>query len=221
MPVNDWCNCQTCDSFIFSVLPSDPTCQEEIFESQICGVIILPSGVTPPADWTSRTLWAGVIDNTNTNNAAAKYLPVIGGVDVPDKNEVTVAKGYKKVTSKTYSFQGEIKALDDVIRNFITSFECNPSGYRVWFETLGGNLFGGPTGIYVNFSDADLPLGAGEDDIEMGVLSIEWRASCAPLRAAVGSIITAENESNTISQLWGTDSNNVWGVDATNTFGIV
>lgn len=221
MAYNDWCNCTTCDTeHVFGVLPADPDCITEIYESQICGVIILPEGVSPPVDWTDAAQWAAIIDNTNTANTAAKYLQVVGGVPVPEKNTVTVAKGFKKVTSKDYNFTGDIFNLDDTTREFLRGFECNPDSYRVWFETIDGNLFGGPNGIFVNFSDADLPLGAGDEDIETGQLIIEWRASCAPERATVGSITDAEQDSMIQSNVWALNSTNVWALNSTNVWAI-
>lgn len=219
MAYNDWCNCVTCDTqFVFAALPDDPECDEAIYESQICGVIVLPLTASLPTDWTDAAEWGTLINNSDTSNIAAKYLTVKGGVPVPEKTIVEVAKGVKKVTTKTYTFNGDAYNLDGVTREFLRSLECNPDNYRVWFETLHGNLFGGANGIRPNFTDADLPLDPADDAVELGNVQIEWRSICSPDRAYVPGIVEAIIAPS--SQVFAFDENNVWAFDEDNIYGI-
>ena len=57
---------------------------------------------------------------------------------------------------------------------------CNRQ-YRMWYGTLGDKLYGGNTGILVNFRGWEEIV---EDDLEYATLNFEvkWASQLAPLR---------------------------------------
>lgn len=219
MPLNNFCNCVPCDTeFVFTSLDTDQNCAGSPKLSQVAGVLIAPTGATLPADWTSRADWEAVVNNTSVDNTSVRYLTGVGGVDVPEKQVIRVAKGYDILAYRTYSLVLDAYNLSDANRDFLRGFQCNPTNFRFWIETVDGSIFGGATGIAPNFSDADFPLGAGEADLEKGTLLLNWRATCEPARTTIENL--SENFANAvvvpiIPNLWGFGSTaDIWGTPA-------
>jgi hypothetical protein len=186
MALNNFCSCVECDvEFTFTALDIDQNCAGQPLLSQVAGLLILPDGATPPTDWTSKADWEAVVNNSATDNTAARYLTGIGGVDVPEKQIIRVAKGVDVLAYRTYQLVLDIFNLSDLNRDFAAALQCNPLNFKFWFETVDGSVFGGSTGISPTFTDADFPLGSGEADLEKATVSIRWRATCEPPRTTI------------------------------------
>jgi hypothetical protein len=220
--LNAFCDCTTCDiEFTFGALDTDQNCVGNPLLSQVAGLLIIPDGATPPVDWTSKTDWEAAINNAATDNTAGRYIALVGGVDVPDKTITRVAKGVDVLSSRTYTLSAEQFNLSDTNRDFLRKLQCNPTNYKFWFETVDGHIFGGATGISPSFTDVDLPLGAGDTDLEKAVIAIQWRSKCDPDRTYIDNV--SENFSaaaafaplwgfGTTAEIWGTpNSGEVWG----------
>lgn len=195
MAQNNFCTyCTGCDTeHIFPAVEQAQDCNDSVAESQVCGVLIVPDGTTPPADWTAVADWVAIVNNSATVNTSARWIEGIGGVAVADKTVVTVAKGVQMVTMRRYTLEFQMLNLSSLNREFARALQCNPTNFTFWIYTLSERLFGGSTGIAPIFTDADLPLLAGENDIESGNLTFQWRSKCDPDRAEVTGLDTSLN----------------------------
>lgn len=173
-----------CDTPIqLGAIPTNVRCTKFPIEySQLRDFILKPSSVAAPADVSSAVDWAGVIDNAETLGAKAKHIPVIGGIAVPEKQEHEVS-GRKTVTgSRLYTAEMTTKNVA-AYYNIARQIQCGSTDFDVWF----GNenyLYGGATGIKPRKIDADMPLGAGINDISQITFMVQYEADGDPVRVA-------------------------------------
>lgn len=182
-------DCST--EFLFKTLDADQDCPGTIEESQLTDLWISPkkTGATgkvlPFSGWTANTYTItgelANIDNSNTDNTKCKNLAIVGGVAVPDKTIITVHKRLRKTIRRRYTLQAQVFNLSHAQREFVRSLQCNPTNFTFWFGNQA-YVWGKDTGIIPVFSDADLPLGAGEGDFENATILLEWEAKIDPER---------------------------------------
>lgn len=185
--------CVACDTeFVFPAVEQNQDCNDYIYESQIEAVIISPKAkgttgkVLPFSDWDTHTNYAitattANFDNTAGDNTKCIRFCGIGGVAVPDKTVVRVAKRRDKTLRRRYTLELRIPNLTHQMRELLRGIQCNPTDFTFWYENER-HQFGENDGIIPVFADADLPLGAGEGDIEEGVLMLIFEAKVAPER---------------------------------------
>ena len=186
--LNNWLSCPTdCGTVIqLPAIPNNQDCTAYNLDySQVCGVLILPTGVALPGDWQSPDDWNDLVDNTDTSNTAGKYLIGEGQVPEPELDEVEYPKRIKRVVNRLYRLEFEVDNLNDATYAFLQKFQCGYTEFKFWIETVSGHLFGGSSGITPSFSDASFPLNGGRDDTMFGSLTIEFNADGDPPRAAV------------------------------------
>jgi len=174
---NTFLTCPTdCGTLNFPAIDVDQDCTAfEITESEVCGVLIVQDG-NYPTDWTSVAAWELVINNPGTTAADGKYLVGRGGVPVADKTTVELPKNIDRTITRKYALNLNILNMSDQNYEFLRAAQCGDTSIRVWFETVGGFLYGGPTGISPSIVDADLPLNEGRDSYEQGTLLVGWEA---------------------------------------------
>lgn len=166
------------------------TCVEGMYEeeSEICGIYVVKEDpanpgqpIVKPTDWTSLTDWEAQLDQSADDKI--RYLPGIGDLPEPEQVVRTVSKRRKKLGNKTFNVNFDIDELNDTNREYVRSLE---KGFTLfmWFETLGGGLYGGPDGIKTDVVKANLPLARGESSYAMGLIVLEWEHSCHPPRVS-------------------------------------
>ena len=70
----------------YPAIPKDQDCTSfPIYESQVCGLVILPFGAPLPNDWKTKPPWSGSIDNSAAGNSTGKWLRGTGSVGIPQK----------------------------------------------------------------------------------------------------------------------------------------
>jgi hypothetical protein len=62
------------------------------------------------------------------------------------------------------------------------ALQCGNADFKIWYETLGGRLFGGQDGIELTLVRAIAPLDRGADGFERFELTFQFRAFCDPER---------------------------------------
>jgi len=181
---NDFCvNCPTdCNDLVLPAIEVNQLCIPELRESEVCGIYFLPAGATGPADWTQAADWTAVIDNTDVLNANVKYLVVEGDVPEPEFSTQRVSRGRSVDGIKTYTLNATIKATTDLHYLFIKALQCGNADFKIWYETLGGRLFGGQNGIELTLVRASAPLDRGADGFERFEIVLQYRAYCEPER---------------------------------------
>ena len=150
--------------FIASVDPADKT---------------LP--LNGPADWTLKSAWEAVIDNSSATGIRRVYG--IGDVGDPEKTTRTFHSNKTKVTGRKYTLTFDILDMKQVNYDAMRKLQCGGS-LRIWIMDRGGYLYGGQTGIPVNINDAESIFERGADAYKKIVLKLEWTALCSPERTA-------------------------------------
>lgn len=175
--MNTFLTCPTdCAVLNFPAIDVDQDCTAfDITESEVCGVLIVQDG-NYPTDWESAAAWEMVINNAGTTAADGKYLVGRGGVPVPDKETVELPKKVDRTIRRTYTLNMNVLNMSDQHYEFLRAAQCGDTSVRVWFETVGGFLYGGASGIEPKMIDADMPLNEGRDSYQQGTLIISWEA---------------------------------------------
>jgi hypothetical protein len=138
-----------CDDYDLQVFPAIQDCTDYPQRlSQICGVIILPIGATKPADWTTIEGWAGVIDNTDTSGAKARYLVGVGSFLPVGENVVRLAGGRSEhYGDRRWQCAFDVLNMDTGHLDFGKRLQGGYKAFNVWIETVGGRLIGGEEGM--------------------------------------------------------------------------
>ncbi|MGN6491165.1 MAG: hypothetical protein ACTHLE_04155 [Agriterribacter sp.] len=147
-----------------------------------CNPVILKSGINFLAfakksaaaftNWTSPTEWANRLSNSSTSDDAIRFVLGTGNMPAGTKQEITYQVNKKRTIGKTRTLQFIIEEANDTIHQLIQAFECGGE-YKVWFGTVGGQLYGGNNGIAVTI-DGNVVLGGGENDYEQRILDLSW-----------------------------------------------
>jgi len=157
-------------------------------QSQVFALLFVPNGLAGPSDWTSATAVEGIVDNTVTDNSAAKVLIGRGGVDEPEEVIVTTGKTAQKVAKRIYTMQFELSPRTSQQYAFVRKFQKNYTAFSFWFATLGDRLLGGAQGIKPHLVSAAFPYDATDDSPERAVLRIVWHADGDPDRTTINDL---------------------------------
>jgi len=153
--------------------------------SQIYSIVLMPDGETAPLNWSAAptvTLVSGEIDNTTTDGTKSKWLVGEGGIDAPEKI-LDEYPGRKTRTSfRTYTLTFNVKNLIDKQYSFLRQLQCGNTNFKLWYDTVGGHIFGGANGIDISGIDCDFIYGGGRDDKELATITITWEADGDPVR---------------------------------------
>lgn len=158
-------------------------------KSQVAGILVLPKGVAGPSSWISSDAWEGVIDNTDTDNAAAKLLTGSGEIPEAEETVARLGKTYEKVVQRVYQLNFDISIREDSNYFFMQKFQQGFRAFNFWILTLGGRILGGQNGIAPDFVTATAPYGGSRSDVERGILKIRWKADIDPSRAYLPELL--------------------------------
>lgn len=213
---NPFCDCfPDCSTLLlYPAIDAEPDCSNyELYDSQICGIIIAPDGAAIPPDWTDGAAWAALISNANATNDAPHYLPVEGGLPAPEKTILTIGRGIDFVARRRYTLSFTTKNRTVANWSYLGRLACNRRGFAFWYETNGGWLYGGQTGIRANFQDVDFPLDADRAAVERADGILRFDAACAPVGVYVGGVTSGMNDYPNVD---GYSPDNVDGYDPDN-----
>ncbi len=158
-----------CDGWTF---PAITTCQEGTTyrqrRSEVYGLLMLPTGATPPGSWENIADWISTIDNAETDDTKAKYMVGIGSF-VPDTLvEVSLAGGrFIENRERTYRLNMAVLNIDDGHTDICRKWQTNYKRFTFWLITLGDRLVGGVTGMRPVRVNADFVLASGTDSREV------------------------------------------------------
>lgn len=153
--------------------------------SQVCDVLLTPTGAPQPLDWTGAptvTAVAGAVDNADTVGGKSKWIVGEGGIAVPEKVTDEYPKRKSKTNFRVYTLIHTIKNMSDEMYDFLLQLQCGSTAFSFAYATVGAKVFGGANGISVNSIDVDFPKGEGRDDKELAILTITWEADGDPPR---------------------------------------
>jgi hypothetical protein len=153
--------------------------------SQVKSIVLTPDGEVAPFNWSAApavTLVSGEIDNTTSNGTKSKWLVGEGGIPAAEKI-VDEYPGRKTRTSfRTYTLTFNVKNLSQAQYDFLRLLQCGVTDFKLWYETVGGHLFGGAAGVDISGLDVDFIYGEGRDDKEYATITLTWEADGDPPR---------------------------------------
>lgn len=165
-----------CEDFILPGTFFDP-CNPEVNESQIKAIYITKPGF-PLTNASDETEWNGRISDSSTDEDAIRKLVVVGGVALPEvvTKEISGQRTVNINKKRTLTFT--VDELSDLNYDALTQLQCNRR-VLIWFETVGGKLFGGNTGIEVDL-DLDLELLEASGELQTVKGTGKWNSRFMP-----------------------------------------
>jgi hypothetical protein len=161
---------EDCSAEIPEVLFAD--CNPEINLSQIAKIYIAQPTAADFADWTSPTEWTARLSASAQDTDSIRPLTVIGDKPLPEKSEKTISGNRIVTTDKKHTLNFDIDETNATNHEFVRNGKCMKK-VKFWYETIGGLLFGGNSGIQGTFA-IDMALSRGEGDIILYPGTIKW-----------------------------------------------
>ena len=163
----------------YKAIGADQTCVAVPNKSQLNNLIITPAGAPAVFDWsvTPITYVAASIDNTVTDNSKSKRLVGIGGVAEPDATERDMPNGVIAVTSRKYTVTFKTSVVDQANYDLLRQMQCGDLKFTFQYTNVGGHAFGDTSGISPSKIDVKLPLLDGKDDVEEGIIVLEYETT--------------------------------------------
>lgn len=178
-----------CDQPLNEVAFND--CAPEINLSEIKRLFVARPTATAFTDWKLAAEWTTRLSQDGVEPNAIRELTVIG--DMPAGSNITrdISNGRKIQIGKDRTVNFTVDETNDENYEFLRSTECGGK-YRMWFETMGGKMYGGNAGIKANIVMDDV-LARGVEEIETFTGVATWRAKFSPERIT-SPIFVSDNE---------------------------
>ena len=173
----------TCPTDCSSALPvvDFSKCAPQIHLSEIRRIFIARANAAPFEDWEEATEWTTRISETEvTDEDAIRPLTVIADKPAPTGVNQEISNGRTFVVGKDHVINYTIDDISDENYEFMRTIECSGQ-YRIWYETEGGYIYGGNSGILVSATGDDI-LNRGRDEIETIAGTFTWRSKFHPDR---------------------------------------
>lgn len=161
------------DDCDFSLPPvSFGECNPEVNLSQIAKIYLAKPQASAFTDVTDINEWNARLSETDTGANAIRPIIVIGDKPLPEKTERTISGGRTVVTDKKHVVNFDIDETNAQNHDFVRNTKCIKS-VKFWYETIGGLLFGGNTGINGTL-EVDMALSRTEGDIIVYPGTLRW-----------------------------------------------
>lgn len=134
----------------------------------------------PLTDENSLSEWQTRANLPHSDPARILELSVIGDKPLAATNEVALSRGRVTNGAKDHSINVKIDETNQTNYEMMRSFECGKT-VRVWYETLGGLLYGGKTGVLGSITLGELiPEAAEALIVYQG--TVKWKSKFSPCR---------------------------------------
>ena len=185
--VNSFLTCPAgCDDdLLLGAIDADQDCTSyDQGRSQVSDLYIIPAAASDIfSSWSTTPAYvANSIDNTNADNTKAKWLVGIGGIPAPEKSTLDYPKRKKKTGDRTYTLTHRILNLSDDQYEFLRQVQCGWTGFTFYYGDLADYVYGQAGGISPESVDVDFPKGEGNDDRNVGIITLTWIADGDPER---------------------------------------
>jgi hypothetical protein len=147
-------------------------CAPDIRASEIRRIFIARVGAMPFVDWSNGAEWSFRLTQTGTAIDAIRTLWVIGDKPAPTAKRAVISGGRKVTVRKDHVIHATIDDVNQTNHEFIMSLGLGKH-FRVWYETMGGFMFGGNDGIVTLFN-ADMVLLRGQGEIMTYQATLDW-----------------------------------------------
>lgn len=222
--LEEWTECAGCD-FCFPPVNNTQDCTSyPRRDSQVSEVIFRPIQANDPFEWTTGApvLTSNGIDNDDPSMEVSKRIVGEGGVEVLEKNIITLPRNRRNVERRVYTLRLRIRNTSSAQFAFVRKFQCNYKLFRFYYLTNGGRMFGPRGGIKPLFVDADFPLEGARGAKEYFDLIIQWEDLGDPRRwnfvisdqvvNVVPDVMGDPDAGDGTGDVWGWDENEVWGL---------
>ena len=167
--------------------------------SEVCNILLLPLGGAFPTTWSDLASLQAAIDNTDTTGGYGKWLP--GKGSIPASNVLTAPMGrqHLKKVGAEYQLTFEVPIYCAAYYEACRTIQKNPTYYNLWFFTVAGFGFGGQNGIRPYYLHCDLPKGGSDNAVEVGIITVRWRADGDPARVSMPGLNGGTDETSELS----------------------
>jgi hypothetical protein len=147
-------------------------CDPETNLSQIAKIYIAKQDAADFSNWRLAAEWTARLSVDAVDPETIRPLTVIGDKPLPEITERTISGGRTVVTGGKQQINFDIDESNATNHEFARGTKCVKQ-VKFWYETIGGILFGGNTGIdatlYVN-----MVLSRTEGDIILYPGTLKW-----------------------------------------------
>lgn len=164
-------NCQDdCEFDIPAVSFAD--CNPQVNLSQIAKIYTSQPDASPFTDWTVITEWSTRVSDTANDADSIRALVVIADKPKPETQSRKISGNRTVVTDKNHVINFDIDETNAINHEFVRGGKCIKK-VKFWYETIGGLLFGGNSGIDGSF-EVDMTLSRTEGDIILYQGTLKW-----------------------------------------------
>lgn len=156
-------------------------CRSEIHTGEIEILYLAAPDAECFTDVTSLTEWNSRLSATSTDPDAIRRFRVVGDMPVATGNVIDISLGQKYYEEKEFTINIELEDNSQENYDFMRYLECQFTA-KAWFQTAGGDLFGGVCGIDVNFG-VGLQIDRGQGSLHKQMWTLTWKAKFSPERA--------------------------------------
>lgn len=173
----------TCPTDCGGTLPpvNFSSCAPTILESEIVRIFVARATAAAFTDAGSATEWNTRISQTDIEDPdTIRVLTVIGDKPAATSTPRDISNGRQVTPFKEHTVNVTIDDATQENYEFMRNLECGGQ-VKVWYETAGGKLYGGNTGIEKARLDLNQVLASG-DEIETIQGTVTWRNKHHPER---------------------------------------
>lgn len=174
----------TCPTDCTAALPvvkfSD--CAPDINLSEIRRIFLAKTIADDFTDWSEPTEWATRVSDTDiASDDTIRAFTVIADKPAGDLNIYEASDGRDITISKSNTINYTIDDVTPENYEFLrTGIECGGQ-FKMWFETMGGKLYGGNEGIRSSMTGDNI-LNRGREEVELIEGTITWKSKHSPER---------------------------------------
>lgn len=164
---------EDCD---FDIPPvSFAECNPEINLSQIAKIYLAQPDAADFSDVSAVGEWTNRLSQTSNDVDAIRSLTVVGDKPAPETTEKTISGNRIVPTDKKHTINFDIDESNETNHEFARGTKCVKQ-VKFWYETIGGKLFGGNTGISGTLK-VDMTLSRTEGDIILYPGTLKWSST--------------------------------------------
>jgi hypothetical protein len=164
-------------------------CAPEQKLSELAYMYVALLGAADFADASLLDEWSARISNTATPPEGSetpvkdliRMIPIIGDMPAPNVTNTDISGARNVITKADRTVNFDIDEVTDENYQFVRKTECGYMKAKIWFETRGGVLLGGNSGI--NAKIVAHPVYArGSAEIEKYTGTVTWEDKISPDR---------------------------------------
>lgn len=189
-------------------------CEPNVSASEIRRVFISLVGSEDFTDWSEPGEWLTRLSDTSTDINAIRTFWVIGDKPSATVKKVRISNERSKIMKRDHVINATIDDVSDANHAFVVAIKSGRM-FRVWYETMGGYIFGGNSGI-VSHVAIDMVLNRGLGEIAVYQLVASWSTlstedrAISPIFDVVGGIGCDPVTGLAASEITGTSLTLTW-----------